>query len=217
MGATVSGRGCVLAGDQYSECSPDRSHLNPLMRTSTPQHAPGRRCRRGHHRAHVRNERPTRMLSGQRAHEGAQATTYRANVRISGPRCPISGSGRTLSSGGSEGTVPGEFCRATSQARPPLGDLHLGSNRQPTCRARHSPPQADGHEKSTPEGVHGRNAEPPPVDRTEGGRCAPEGTRTPNLLNRNQMLYPLSYGRFAVWLSISLHASRRDAKSNDMA
>ena len=79
------------------------------------------------------------------------------------------------------------------------------------------PPRADGHEKSTPEGVLGRNAEPPPVDRTEGGRCAPGGTRTPNLLNRNQMLYPLSYGRFAVWLSISLHASRRDAKSNDMA
>ena len=51
------------------------------------------------------------------------------------------------------------------------------------------------HEKSTPEGVLGRNAEPPPVDRTEGGRCAPGGTRTPNLLNRNQMLYPLSYGR----------------------
>ena len=79
------------------------------------------------------------------------------------------------------------------------------------------PPQADGHEKSTPEGVLFKNAEPPPVDRTEGGRCAPGGTRTPNLLNRNQMLYPLSYGRFAVWLSISLHASRRDAKSNDMA
>ena len=57
------------------------------------------------------------------------------------------------------------------------------------------PPRADGHEKSTPEGVLGRNAEPPPVDRTEGGRCAPGGTRTPNLLNRNQMLYPLSYGR----------------------
>ena len=56
-------------------------------------------------------------------------------------------------------------------------------------------PRADGHEKSTPEGVLGRNAEPPPVDRTEGGRCAPGGTRTPNLLNRNQMLYPLSYGR----------------------
>ena len=54
---------------------------------------------------------------------------------------------------------------------------------------------AKWHEKSTPEGVLGRNAEPPPVDRTEGGRCAPGGTRTPNLLNRNQMLYPLSYGR----------------------
>jgi hypothetical protein len=25
--------------------------------------------------------------------------------------------------------------------------------------------------------------------------CAPEGTRTPNLLIRSQMLYPLSYGR----------------------
>ena len=74
-----------------------------------------------------------------------------------------------------------------------------------------------GHEKSTPTGVLFINAEPPPVDRTEGGRCAPEGTRTPNLLNRNQMLYPLSYGRFAVWLSISLHASHRDAKSNDVA
>ena len=79
------------------------------------------------------------------------------------------------------------------------------------------PPRADGHEKSTPEGVLGRNAEPPPVDRTEGGRCAPGGTRTPNLLNRNQMLYPLSYGRFAVWLGLSLHALRRDAKSRAMA
>ena len=28
-------------------------------------------------------------------------------------------------------------------------------------------------------------------------RCAPEGTRTPNLLIRSQMLYPLSYGRMA--------------------
>ena len=48
------------------------------------------------------------------------------------------------------------------------------------------PPRADGHEKSTPEGVLGRNAEPPPVDRTEGGRCAPGGTRTPNLLVSNR-------------------------------
>ena len=28
--------------------------------------------------------------------------------------------------------------------------------------------------------------------------CAPEGTRTPNLLIRSQMLYPLSYGRSAL-------------------
>src|SRR3954449_1435546 len=30
-------------------------------------------------------------------------------------------------------------------------------------------------------------------------RCAPEGIRTPNLLIRSQMLYPLSYGRMAWW------------------
>ena len=28
--------------------------------------------------------------------------------------------------------------------------------------------------------------------------CAPEGIRTPNLLIRSQMLYPLSYGRSVV-------------------
>ena len=28
---------------------------------------------------------------------------------------------------------------------------------------------------------------------------APEGIRTPNLLIRSQMLYPLSYGRMAEW------------------
>lgn len=192
MGATVSGRGCVLAGDQYSECSPDRSHLNPLMRTSTPQHAPGRRCRRGHHRAHVRNERPTRMLSGQRAHEGAQATTYRANVRISGPRCPISGSWANFVEWRLGRNRAGRVL-SRHQSRTPTAGRPSSRIEQETDLP--GPPQADGHEKSTPEGVHGRNAEPPPVDRTEGGRCAPEGTRTPNLLNRNQMLYPLSYGR----------------------
>ncbi len=31
--------------------------------------------------------------------------------------------------------------------------------------------------------------------------CAPEGIRTPNLLIRSQMLYPLSYGRVAIQLS----------------
>jgi hypothetical protein len=28
--------------------------------------------------------------------------------------------------------------------------------------------------------------------------CAPEGIRTPNLLIRSQMLYPLSYGRMSL-------------------
>ena len=31
-----------------------------------------------------------------------------------------------------------------------------------------------------------------------GEFCAPEGTRTPNLLIRSQVLYPLSYGRIVV-------------------
>ena len=122
--------------------------------------------------------------------------------------------GRTLSrnSRGTEraGRVLSHHHSGTPAAGRPSSQIEQGTD---SLR----PPRADGHEKSTPEGVLGRNAEPPPVDRTEGGRCAPGGTRTPNLLNRNQMLYPLSYGRFAVWLSISLHASRRDAKSNDMA
>ena len=54
------------------------------------------------------------------------------------------------------------------------------SRSSPQTRGHH------GHEKSTPEGVLFKNAEPPPVDRTEGGRCAPEGTRTPNLLVSNR-------------------------------
>lgn len=53
-----------------------------------------------------------------------------------------------------------------------------------------------------------KNAEPRPVDRTERGRCAPEGTRTPNLLIRSQMLYPLSYGRIAVWLTPTVRVRR---------
>ncbi|MEN3305401.1 MAG: hypothetical protein V7603_1603, partial [Micromonosporaceae bacterium] len=34
---------------------------------------------------------------------------------------------------------------------------------------------------------------------------APEGTRTPNLLIRSQMLYPLSYGR---WCLPSVHTGQ---------
>ena len=33
----------------------------------------------------------------------------------------------------------------------------------------------------------------------EGFSCAPEGIRTPNLLIRSQMLYPLSYGRLSLF------------------
>ena len=100
--------------------------------------------------------------------------------------------GRTLSrnSRGTEraGRVLSHHHSGTPAAGRPSSQIEQGTD---SLR----PPRADGHEKSTPEGVLGRNAEPPPVDRTEGGRCAPGGTRTPNLLNRNQMLYPLSYGR----------------------
>ena len=36
---------------------------------------------------------------------------------------------------------------------------------------------------------------------TVSTQCAPEGTRTPNLLIRSQMLYPLSYGRMLLALA----------------
>ena len=32
--------------------------------------------------------------------------------------------------------------------------------------------------------------------------CAPEGIRTPNLLIRSQMLYPLSYGRMGTTIQL---------------
>ena len=90
---------------------PLNMRVNPLIRTSTPQHAPGRPCPRAHHRVNVRNERPMRMSSGR--------------------------AGRTLSRGGSDGIVPGEFCRTTTQVRPLLGGRHLRSNREPTCWDHH--------------------------------------------------------------------------------
>ena len=42
----------------------------------------------------------------------------------------------------------------------------------------------------------------------EGFYSAPEGIRTPNLLIRSQMLYPLSYGR-------SIHLSCQTSRSPD--
>ena len=176
MGATVSGRGCVLAGDQYSECSPDRSHLNPLMRTSTPQHAPGRRCRRGHHRAHVRNERPTRMLSGQRAHEGAQATTYRANVRISGPRCPISGSWANFVEWRLGRNRAGRVL-SHHQSRAPTAGRPSARIEQETDLP--GPPQADGHEKALPKECMVEMQNPHRWIAPRGAAARPKGLEPP--------------------------------------
>ena len=81
----------------------------------------------------------------------------------------------------------------------PTGGSPGGPPTLPPTRAsaapRRSPRATPDMKKAPPQECLFKNAEPPPVDRTEGGRCAPGGTRTPNLLNRNQMLYPLSYGR----------------------
>ncbi|MDT5277734.1 MAG: hypothetical protein QOG95_4666, partial [Mycobacterium sp.] len=38
---------------------------------------------------------------------------------------------------------------------------------------------------------------------TASGFCAPEEIRTPNLLIRSQMLYPLSYGRMCSVISVA--------------
>ena len=48
-----------------------------------------------------------------------------------------------------------------------------------------------------------------PDEEEELSQCAPGGIRTPNLLIRSQMLYPLSYGRsFAgVQRKITLHCT----------
>lgn len=73
-------------------------------------------------------------------------------------------------------------------------------NARPSCRDAQGAPAGP------------RDADPPPAPTTRApvrvaadqGSCvavstsAPEGTRTPNLLIRSQMLYPLSYGRMAM-------------------
>ena len=128
--------------------------------------------------------------------------------------------GGIIHGGGRIGRTGGYLDPFTAQVNP-TGGSPGGPPTLPPARAsaapQRSPRATPDMKKAPPQECLFKNAEPPPVDRTEGGRCAPGGTRTPNLLNRNQMLYPLSYGRFAVWLSISLHASHRDAKSNDVA
>ncbi len=53
-----------------------------------------------------------------------------------------------------------------------------------------------------------------PVNGVAGHRiCAPGGIRTPNLLIRSQMLYPLSYGRPAETASSMLQAGQRAAQN----
>ena len=68
---------------------------------------------------------------------------------------------------------------------------------------------------------------PEPVPKTEakpgiclshnGKSCAPEGIRTPNLLIRSQMLYPLSYGRWSAARSRSPSAEPRERTTRPCA
>lgn len=57
-------------------------------------------------------------------------------------------------------------------------------------------------------GLFIENMKQPPIRFRRSGAvfCAPEGIRTPNLLIRSQMLYPLSYGRIAFF---SCHPANR--------
>ena len=71
-------RGVLLARE------PLNMRVNPLIRTSTRQHAPGRGRPRTSHRANVRDVRPACRSSGPRA-------GHRANVRLKGPACRSSG------------------------------------------------------------------------------------------------------------------------------
>ena len=51
---------------------PLNMRVHPLMRTSTPRYARGRRCPRAYYRVNVRMRGPTRMPSGPRAGERDQ-------------------------------------------------------------------------------------------------------------------------------------------------
>ena len=73
-------RGVLLARE------PLNMRVNPLIRTSTPQHAPGRGRPRTSHRAHVRDVRPTCRSSGPRAGCQAHVQVIRPACRSSGPR-----------------------------------------------------------------------------------------------------------------------------------
>ena len=75
-------RGVLLARE------PLNMRVNPLIRTSTPQHAPGRGRPRTSHRAHVQVIRPTCRSSGPRAGHRAHVRDVRPACRSSGQRAP---------------------------------------------------------------------------------------------------------------------------------
>ena len=91
-------RGVLLARE------PLNMRVNPLIRTSTPQHAPGPGRPRTSHRANVRDVRPACRSSGPRARCQAHVQVigptcafkgpragHRAHVRLQGPACVWAG------------------------------------------------------------------------------------------------------------------------------
>ena len=60
--------------------------VSPLMRTSTPRHAPGRRCPRPYHRVNVRVIEPTCASKGPSHHLSGPGAQQVARTRISGQR-----------------------------------------------------------------------------------------------------------------------------------
>ena len=84
--------------------------------------------------------------------------------------------------------------------KPPSTSLHTILKRQPTHSQPQplNPPQPRPRTKSTAPSPP--MPKPRPMHNINRGLycgCAPGGIRTPNLLIRSQMLYPLSYGRVA--------------------
>lgn len=73
-------RGVLLARE------PLNMRVNPLIRTSTPQHAPGRGRPRTSHRAHVRGIRPACRSSGPRAGCQARVQVIRPTCAFKDPR-----------------------------------------------------------------------------------------------------------------------------------
>ena len=104
--------------------------------------------------------------------------------------------------------------------RPGINEVSNPTNR-PSTTPRSTPTKGSGYaqdgqdEHETPELIHRfwpisrvpsgiRINENGPLSRAASNclnQCAPGGIRTPNLLIRSQMLYPLSYGRSVVRLS----------------